>query len=89
MSTHTEEEAAKLWCPMMGSKKRTPWLTGATCVGSNCMMWRWHGAATRDPRSGHMVMTKAPQETGHSTKRILTDLPGRGYCGLAGTPASL
>ena len=49
----TEEQAKTKWCPMV----RTPALVvgddihrHGTCIGSDCMMWRWDTEA--DPRHG-------------------------------------
>jgi hypothetical protein len=54
---HTEEEARKLWCPMvryeegvnrwsLGAEPLEKWGTednpsASRCIASQCMMWRW------------------------------------------------
>ena len=42
----TESQARVLWCPMVrcagGVNNKGDGSTGTHCVGSRCMMWRWH-----------------------------------------------
>ncbi len=90
MSYLTEEQAAEKWCPEVrrapggdnadaDGGRRTP-----KCIGSACMMWRWH-VETLDA-SG------LPVPPDHRFDRIkagdkLTSAWGKtGYCGLAGNP---
>ena len=74
----TEDEAKTRWCcgaqavaaMMSGSK------TGALCIGSACMAWRW----SRDAE----WQAKAEAEYRRSGRRIV---PTDGYCGLASRPS--
>jgi hypothetical protein len=41
---YIEEEAKKKWCPMIklpDNEIKTATAHDITCLGSNCMMWRW------------------------------------------------
>ena len=48
--------------------------TGAKCIASGCMAWRWEHGAVFDGDRGFMVHDMGPHGVGHA----------RGYCGLAG-----
>lgn len=62
----TEEQAGKLWCPLVRVPAQVRALEDATdivnrglngeplgaCIGARCMMWRWNAEfATQDPNS--------------------------------------
>lgn len=77
----TEEEAKNMWCPMYrqpvsGSRSNRGFggpFSGdePRCVGSMCMMWRWHTKLKHDGSKFDTYIT----------------IPGNtGYCGLAGKP---
>ena len=68
----TEAEAAERWCPMVRaahwpaptaatnrSHQDEPNPVEARCIGSRCMMWRWHGNQARD---GYCGLAGRPQE---------------------------
>lgn len=81
----TEDEAKTKWCPFArhanGSGgvgvNRVNWdreYPYANCIASACMAWRWSSAP---------IQVIGNDATGALTRE---DLPGGGYCGLAGRP---
>jgi hypothetical protein len=92
---HTDEQAAKLWCPMGRTYRslRTGNTTinepaDITCIGQMCAMWRWAGwvnlleDGSMEPdteKHGPHVMPMGPTKCQHGCVRV-------GYCGLAGRP---
>lgn len=87
MSTYTEEEAKKKWCPyarVLGTIDQGVSQIAAfsfnrhkegepfgQCIGSACMAFRWKARFGTDPNN--------PENCAALT-------PTHGYCGLAGTP---
>ena len=67
----TPEEALDKWCPFARSETRSaPAIPDVTCLGSDCMAWRW-------------VRTHVKNEAGDDTVATTDQY---GYCGLAGDP---
>ena len=84
----TEEEAAKLWCPLARYDKNNRGVDGAPikearCIASGCMSWRWQ--LTKEPlapdarKSAGMAfgLAYALQPTTYE----------RGFCGAFGAPS--
>lgn len=89
----TEEEAKTKWCPHAryviddsGAGPSPGYPTGnrfgghepsegrCLCIASSCMAWRW----SEEPRPGN--------RTNNDFDVPGPDVPGTGYCGLAGKP---
>ena len=78
---HTEKEAVALWCPhvrigrvpnaSVNRDATTTKVTSASCIGSQCMAWRW---------------VKGVVEI-EGTNRFKRDYTNKGYCGLSGAPS--
>lgn len=65
MSMQTEAEAVKKTCPILltiRSVGDVSMTAPAKCVGSDCMMWRWHSFSTKpDPsRLGYCGIAEKP-----------------------------
>lgn len=69
----TEEEAKQKWCPMVrvsvfptstggklwsNNRQDLEHRNGSKCLGSACMMWRWHGPYS--DRTGHCGLAGRP-----------------------------
>ena len=90
MSTHTEEEAQKHWCPEARvwaadganrGQRHGDITMGSLCIASKCMAWRWWGY--HDVMGGFIPFQMAegkPPEGGDGVW-LRT-----GYCGKAGRP---
>ena len=78
---HTEDEARKLWCPMVRhvADSTTPpanrwndigtWTATTRCIASECAMWQW---------------TTRPVLNADGSRN--ENFPAEGCCGLAGKP---
>lgn len=94
---HTEDEAKKLWCPMVrhavedlpgtnraGTSNPTKVTDWNGCIASGCAMWRWAEPEKRKcPKCGGIGPLNCT--TCFGTGRTTRD-DRRGYCGLAGNP---
>lgn len=105
----TEDEAKTKWCPfarpaavaphdcgeVRGNRNMDGAVdTGALCIASQCMAWRWSDAkrtaAFLDAVQAHMKASSSPNFA-KSTQAVYAER-GRefenseGYCGLAGRP---
>lgn len=83
---HPEEQAKRLWCPMVrlgssiepGFGINRDWgaeddpRDGTMCVASKCAMWRWS--------------KQQPSGIVYGTSGIPRDARAVGFCGLAGKP---
>jgi len=79
--SHTEEQASRLWCPMVRHKagwnghhadvdrSGSNYQYKCNCIADGCAMWRWN----------EMLMSIS--FTADSVENLRT-----GYCGLAGKP---
>lgn len=88
MSTYTEEEAKKKWCPAarvvdfgkgqvaFNRSDESKFLPlDPKCFGSACMWWRWsYGEITYSEVFGKIQLRTADEK------------PVKGYCGMAGRP---
>ena len=82
-----EDEAKTKWCPMVRVAIDGTFLINnrnqvnaedkgrATCIGSECMAWRWH-LQTKPMEYGMLNVSGGPDEYSET----------EGYCGLAGNP---
>lgn len=80
----TEDEAKAKTCvqtlaPVASADGSAPWHSPASCIGSQCMMWRWelteHGI--REMRAGRFDPAKGDATTGG---------PSHGWCSLGSKP---
>lgn len=70
----TEEEAKRHWCPIWGLIINKGKPTHTTCIGEECMWWRWENSPEQVAR-----------EFSYKNAEGQTAL-ARGFCGLAGKP---
>ena len=92
---YTEEEACKLWCPMVRfviGPETSKWQGVAytnrcqelntdkvNCITSSCMMWRWDDPLMKRKSDGHICYKNPTFQ--YSSE--LEEMTPTGFCGLA------